>query len=127
MRSHKAYNFESADGHRDKPITMGYAEDSSRDITFYIDLEMLGVTDIQKVVVPVAADCKVSEAVIIALEKFNTELVSHGIELPLTIDLYAPRLPKKNGRPKLDLPSLDYKQKMFDTKVAVVSIQIKDK
>jgi hypothetical protein len=92
-----------------------------------MDLEMFEITDIQKVVVTVAADCKVSEAVIIALEKFNTELDIHNIELPLNTDLYAPRLPKKNGRPKLDLPSLDYKQKMFDTKVTVVSIQIKDK
>ncbi len=54
-------------------------------------------------------------------------LKPYGIELPLDIGLYNPRLPKRTGRAKLDMPSLDYKQKLFVTKVMAVSLQVKDK
>lgn len=105
----------------------GYSEQQPRDVTFYIDLDLEGSTETPKIVLEVAHDYLVSEAVVNALEKFNEILKPHGIELPLDINLYCPRLPKKTGRPKLDMPSLDYKQKLFTTKVTAVSLQIKDK
>jgi hypothetical protein len=55
------------------------------------------------------------------------ELINFGLELDLDIKNYAPRLPKKNGKPKLDMPSLDLAQKISDVKVQALSIQIKNK
>jgi hypothetical protein len=40
---------------------------------------------------------------------------------------YNVRLAKKNGRPKMDMPLFDPKQKMIDLKIDKVAVQIKNK
>lgn len=109
----KQSQFESGEESASRKQPQAYADATDRDITFYIDVELPESTEIPKVMVTVAPDCFVSQAVIKAIEKFNTEYASHNIELPLDVTLYAPRLPKKNGKPKTDMPSLDLKQKIF--------------
>lgn len=126
-RKHKSYVFEGAEKAESKGNVADFSQEQPRDVIFYLDIELDGSTEPPKIKLEVAPDYLVSEAVINALEKFNEVLKPHGIKLPLDINLYYPRLPKKTGRPKLDMPSLDYKQKLFVTKVIAVSLQIKDK
>jgi hypothetical protein len=39
-----------------------------------------------------------------AVEDFNVQLKGSGKELAKKIDFYVPRLPKKSGKPKTDMP-----------------------
>jgi hypothetical protein len=52
------------------------------------------------------------------------ELASLGIQLPTEFEHYVPRIAKKNGKPKLDWPALDYHQKISQTGVELVSLEI---
>jgi hypothetical protein len=40
----------------------------------------------------------------LAIEDFNHQLLAEGIILAKKIDYYIPRLPKKNGKAKTDMP-----------------------
>lgn len=72
-------------------------------------------------------DYKVSDAILKAIDKFNDEFKEQGFELDTDIKSYNVRLAKKNGRPKMDMPLFDPKQKMIDLKVDRVAVQIKNK
>ena len=47
---------------------------------------------------------KVSEAVSLALMKFKLELETLGVIVDTNRDLYNPRLPKRTGKAKTDMP-----------------------
>jgi hypothetical protein len=72
-------------------------------------------------------DYKISEATIKVIDKANEELKEYGIELETDMTYYTVRLPKKNGKPKLDMPFFDPKQKVSDVKVTTLSVQVKNK
>jgi hypothetical protein len=46
----------------------------------------------------------VSDALLLAIDEFNRELEPQGKGLMKKIDFYIPRLPKKNGKAKTDMP-----------------------
>jgi hypothetical protein len=85
------------------------------------------VSAIPKTTVVVTADYKVSQATIKAIDKLNEELKEHGIELETDMSFYTVRLPKKNGKPKLDMPCFDPNYKIVDVKIDTLSVQIKKK
>lgn len=70
----------------------------------------------------------------LAIEDFNHQLLAEGIILTKKIDYYIPRLPKKNGKAKTDMPckfiilkiGLDIQQRLVDIKITSIAIQIKD-
>jgi hypothetical protein len=46
----------------------------------------------------------VEDALLLAIEDFNNQLAGIGKSLVKKIDFYVPRLPKKNGKAKTDMP-----------------------
>ena len=43
---------------------------------------------------------------ILAIEEFNNQLSAEGVILVKKIDYYIPRLPKRNGKAKTDMPCM---------------------
>lgn len=60
--------------------------------------------DVPKTDVIVSTTMKVSEAVSLALMKFKLELETLGVIVDTNRDLYNPRLPKRTGKAKTDMP-----------------------
>src|ERR1700733_13678829 len=73
----------------------------------------------------ISSDDLVYDAIIKVLDVFNSNMKPQ--KLSLNILNYAPQLSKRNGKPKLDMPSLDLKQIIIEIRVDCMNIQVKNK
>ena len=82
-------------------------EDDSLDqkkYTFYLDVVIPDKVDTPKTEISVPNNMKVYDAVKLALQRFKLELELLGVAVGQNVDLYNPRLSKKNGKAKMDMP-----------------------
>ena len=47
-----------------------------------------------------------------------------AVDVPLDFKMFQASIAKKNGKPKVDMPSLDYGQNLRETGVANISLKI---
>lgn len=85
-----------------------YSDDpNEKKYPFYLDVTIPDKIEVPKTDVIISETMKVSEAVDLALIKFKLELEALGIVVDTNKDLYNPRLPKRNGKAKTDMPCRD--------------------
>lgn len=100
--------------------------ESDKLFTFYVDINLPGVSDIPKTVVSVTSDYRIREATLKAIDQLNYELKGKGVRLETEMKYYSVRLPKKSGKPKLDMPCFDPNQTIVDVKIQALAVQIKN-
>lgn len=71
---------------------------------FYLDIVIPDVTELPRVQVVIPNNYTVLQAVRRALIVFNEELQLKNVEVSLEPVDYIPRLAKKSGKPKMDMP-----------------------
>ena len=72
--------------------------------TFYLDVTIPDKIEVPKVEVVIPITMPVSKAVEMALLKFKLELEAQGVFVNTNGSLYNPRLSKKSGKAKTDMP-----------------------
>jgi hypothetical protein len=71
---------------------------------FYLDVVIPDVTELPRIEVPIPNNYTVAQAVRRSLIGFSEDLEPKGIEVSLEPSDYIPRLSKKSGKPKMDMP-----------------------
>lgn len=71
---------------------------------FYLDTVIPDVIELPRIEVAIPNNYTVLQAVRRSLIAFGEHLESRDVELSLEPADYVPRLPKKSGKPKLDMP-----------------------
>lgn len=121
----RKFNFE--DMHKEFLKTADYVFATEKSYTFFLDFDLPDQMEIPKILLNLAADYTVQNAILLAVEKFNSDLSKYCIRFEVNSKYYGLRLAKKNGKPKLDMPCFDPTQYISNIKVEILSIHIIDR
>ena len=74
-----------------------------KNFTFYLNLPD---EEILKTIVEIDESMTIEAAMLIALPSFKTALLAKGLSLDTQLHNFTPRLAKKSGKPKTDMPGI---------------------